>query len=89
MISTFHFIHEKEENSAICDTRMYFEGIMLNEVAREKDEYYIVSLICDVKKNQTQKEKLEKLFPGAEGGRGWRKIQTFSHKIDAVDEDLM
>ena len=40
--------HKKEGNSAICNN---LEGIMLSEISQiEKDKYYILSLICGIKK---------------------------------------
>ena len=43
------FSHENEGNSAICDTLMGLEGIMLSEKSyTEENKYCMVSLICGI-----------------------------------------
>lgn len=58
-------------------------GSMLSEISqKEKDKYSMLSLIYEILKSQTQRNK-EWQLPGGSGG--WedtgQKVQTFSYKI--------
>ena len=55
----------KEGNPTICN---YMEGIILSEISQiEKDEYSMISLICEILKYCTQIQRTDWYLPQAVG----------------------
>ena len=82
------FSHEKEGNPAICGNMSgSWKHYVLGELSQtEKEKYCMISLICEIWKSWTHKQKVEWRLPGlgvwGNGERLVRRQQTFSYKIN-------
>ena len=79
--------HEKERNPVICHNmdRPWGHYVKWNKSKRERHTLYDITCMWNLKKQNSQKRRIEKWLPGVEGWENWgdvsQRIQTFSYKV--------